>query len=140
MGIKSKKTPYQGLWIFLPVMVLPSVFITALLYFVIARWQPQFGFELNWATARAIGCGSGVLFHFSCWITGVFREDFEAVRKRLKEFFANIVVSVRLAFFCYWEDVKNLGLCLWIDLAVITLNAGVCIDGILDFLTLRGYI
>ena len=47
MGIKSKKTPYEGLWISLPMMVLPSICITVLLYLVIAKWQPQFGFALN---------------------------------------------------------------------------------------------
>jgi len=140
MGIKSKKTPYEGLWIFLPMMVLPSICITVLLYLVIAKWQPQFGFALNWATAKAIGCGCGILFHFSCWLMGVFAEDFRAVKNRLKEFFVNIVVSARLAFSCYWEDVKTLGLCFWIDFALVALNAGVFVDAILDYLTLRGFI
>ena len=139
-GVNSKKTPYQGIWAFILMMVLPSACITALLYFVIAKWQPQFGRELNWATAKALGCGSGILFHFSCWIMGVFTEDFEAVKKRVKEFFANIVVSARLAFSCYRDDLKTLGVCFWIDFAVIALNAGICIDAILDFLTLRGHI
>lgn len=140
MGIKSKKTPYQGLWVFLPLMVLPSICITVLLYLAISKWQPQFGVELNLATAKAIGCGSGILFHFSCWLMGVFTEDFQAVKKRLKEFLANVVVSARLAFSCYWDDVKTLGLCFWIDFAVIALNAGIFIDAVLDYLTLRGFI
>lgn len=71
---------------------------------------------------------------------GVFTEDFQAVKKRLKEFLANVVVSARLAFSCYWDDVKTLGLCFWIDFAVIALNAGIFIDAVLDYLTLRGFI
>lgn len=137
MGIKSKKTPYQGLWIFLPVMVLPSVVITLLLYYVISLRQPQFGQELNWASAKIFGCGSGILFHFSCWLMGVFKEDFQAVKTRVKEFCANVVVSFRLAFSCYWEDVKTLGLAYWIDFAVVALNIGIFVDAVLDYLAIR---
>lgn len=140
MGIKSKKTPYQGLWVFLPMMILPSVVITWLLFFVIDKWQPQFGDQLNWATAKVFGCGCGVLFHFSCWLMGVFEEDCQAVKKRLKEFSENIVVSVKLAFSCYWEDVKTLGLAFWIDFAVIGLNAGIFLDALLDYLGMRGFL
>lgn len=139
-GINSKKTPYKGLLIFLPMMVLPSILVTGVLYLAIMKWQPQFGLELNWATAKAIGCGCGVLFHFGCWLMGTFAEDFQAVKIRLKEFFTNIAVSARLAFSCYWEDIKTLGIVFWIDLAVIALNAGIFIDAILDYLTLRGSI
>lgn len=139
-GIKSKKTPYEGLWIFLLMMILPSLCITVVLYLAIAKWQPQYGRELNWAAAKVFGCGSGILFHFSCWLTGTFSTDFLAVKARVKEFFANIVVSARLAFSCYLEDLKTLGLCFWIDVAVIALNAGVFIDALLDYLTLRGFI
>ena len=137
MGIKTKKSPYQGLWIFLPMMVLPSVVITALLYFVIAKWQGRFGFEMNWATAKIFGCGCGMMFHFSCYLMGVFSEDYMAVKLRLKEFRENIVVSVKLAFSCYWEDVKSLGLAFWIDMAVVALNAGVFLDALLDYMALR---
>ena len=138
MGLKTKKTPYEGLWIFLPMMVLPSVVITWLLYFVISRWQPQYLDALNWATAKIFGCGAGILFHFGCWLMGAFSDDFKAVKTRLKEFCANIVVSFRLAFSCYWEEVKTLGLAYWIDVAVIALNAGVFVDAILDYLAIRG--
>lgn len=138
MGIKTDKSPYYGLWIFLPIMVLPSIVITWVLYLVIMKWQARFGQELNWASAKIFGCGCGVAFHIICWLTGVFEEDVQAVKKRLKEFSENIVVSMKLAFSCYWEDVKTLGLALWIDLAVIGLNVGIFLDAILDYLTLRG--
>ena len=138
MGLKSKKTPYEGIWIFLPMLVLPSVIITALLYFVISRWQSQYVAELNFATAKIFGCGSGILFHFGCWLMGAFKDDFRAVKTRLKEFFANIAVSFRLAFSCYWEDVKTLGLAFWIDVAIVALNAGVFVDAVLDYIAIRG--
>lgn len=140
MSVKSKKTPYEGIWVFLPMMLLPSVAVTAIMYIAISKWQSQYGFEMNWASAKAIGCGVGILFHIACWLVGVFTEDFKAVKIRLKEFFANIVVSPGLAFSCYWEDVKSLGLAFWIDLAVVALNMGVFIQALLDFLTLRGIV
>ncbi len=139
MGLKSKKTPYQGLWIFVPMMLLPSAALTWLFYEVIALRQPQYGYELNWATAKILGCGSGFLFHMICWIMGAFKEDLRAVKTRLKEFSANIVVSARLAFACYWDDVKTLGLAFWIDFSLIALNAGVVVDAVLDYLVLRGF-
>lgn len=140
MGFRSKKTPYQGLWAVLPIMVLPSVALTWIFYLVISNAQAHLPQEVNWASAKIFGCGCGALFHFSCWLTGAFAEDSQAVKKRIKEFVANIVISARLAFSCYWEDVKTLGLALWIDLAVIGLNLYIFADAVMDFLTLRGLI
>lgn len=139
-GVSTKKSPYHGLWIFIPMMVLPSVVITLILYFAIARWQPQYGTELNWASAKTFGCGCGILFHFGCWIAGAFKADIKAVKTRLKEFCANIVASPKLAFSCYWDDVKTLGLAYWIDVAIIGLNIYVFADALLTFLRMRGII
>lgn len=139
MGLKTKKTPYQGLWIFLPMMVLPSVVLTWLFNYVISKWQPQFGRELNWATAKIFGCGCGIAYHVICGLMGVFEEDHQAVKLRVKEFRANIVASFKLAFTCYLEDVKTLGLAYWIDMAVIAVNAGIFVDAIFDYLALRGF-
>ena len=139
MGLKTKKTPYEGLWIFLIIMALPSVALTWVFYVVISLRQAHLSPELNWASAKIFGCGCGICFHIGCWLTGAFEEDRLAVKKRLKEFFENIVASFGLAFKCYWEDVKTLGLAYWIDLAVIGLNIAVFADAILDYMTLRGF-
>ena len=85
MGERSKKTPYEGLWIFIPMMVLPSVILTWISFLAINRWQPQYSVELNWPGAKIVGCGCGFLLHFSCWLMGVFTEVVLAVKKRLKE-------------------------------------------------------
>ena len=137
MGIKSKKTPYEGLWVFIPMMILPSVIVTWITYVAIARWQPQFGEELNFTTAKIIGCGAGILFHASCWLMGVFKDDYFAMKTRLKEFCANIIISARIAFSCYLDDIKTLGLAFWIDVAIIGLNAGIFVDAVLDYIALR---
>ncbi len=136
MVIKPKKSPYHGLWIFIPVMVLPSVILTALFYLVISLRQTHLSPELNFASARLFGCGCGIIFHISCWMVGVFTEDFQAVKRRLGEFFSNILVSVSLAFRWYWEDVKTLGLAFWIDFALVTANLLVFLDALRDFFEL----
>ena len=60
---------------------------------------------------------------------------------KLVGFMENVrAVSASLAFSCYWDDIKTLGLALWIDLAVIGLNAGVFADALRDYLLLRGQI
>ena len=138
IGIKSKKTPYEGMWIFIPMMVIPSIVMTAVFYAVISYRQPQFGAELNWATAKIFGCGIGIMYHFSCWLTNVFTEDYLAMKARLQEFGENIVVSANLAFKCYWEDVKSLGLAFWIDVGIIGLNIGVFVDAVRDYIAIRG--
>lgn len=121
-------------------MVLPSIAITLILYAVIAKQQPQYGQELNWAAAKIFGCGCGILFHISCWLMGVFAEDFRAVKKRLKELCINLTVSFKLALSCYWDDVKTLGLAYWIDFAVVALNIYVFADALLDYLHMRGFL
>ena len=138
MVIQPKKSPYHGMWAFAISMFLPSVVITAILYGAFVLYQPQFRQEMNWAAAKIFGCGCGILFHLGCWIAGVFAEDYKAVKERLKEFCENIIVSVRLAFCCYWEDVKTLGVAFWIDVAMIALNAGVFWDALRDYLAIRG--
>ena len=136
MGVKTKKTPYQGLWVFVPMMMLPSIAITWLLYVVIAKQQSQFSQELNMASAKIFGFGSGILFHFSCWLCGAFKEDFQAVKIRVRELFENLTVSWKLALSCYWDDVKTLGMAFWIDMALIALNIGVFVDALLDFMAM----
>ncbi|MBE6626060.1 MAG: hypothetical protein E7628_02610 [Ruminococcaceae bacterium] len=138
MGIKSKKSPYDGIWMFIPMMLLPSIVMTAIFYVVIARWQPQYTTELNWASAKTLGFGIGVMYHISCWLANTFTEDYLAMKSRLKEFSENIVVSASLAFKCYFEDIRTLGLAFWIDVGLIGLNFGVFLDALLDYLAIRG--
>ncbi len=130
MDNDPKKSPYQGIFIKVIVLVLPPVVLTWLFYGVITRWQSWYSYELNWASAKALGCGLGGLFHLSCWISGAFRQDFRAVKERLKEFFENVSVSLGLAFTWYLRDVKTLGLAFWIDISVMAVNFVIFIDAV----------
>jgi hypothetical protein len=140
MVIKPKKTPYQGLWALILFMLLPSVLMSVIAYYAVSRFQPQFGHDINYATAKVIGFGLGILFHLSCFIVGAFNEDFNAVKTRLKEFATNLTVSFKFALKWYWEDVKTLGLALYIDLFLIGLNVYVFVDALMYYFALGGVI
>lgn len=135
----SQKSPYKGLWIFIIMMILPSVALTFVLFAAINLFQARFGFDLNFATAKALGCGMGTLYHICCWLYGAFKEDFEAVKIRWKEFFFNLGISPRLAFKWYFEDLKVLGAAFWIDLAIVLGNLYICVDAVFDYIALRGF-
>ena len=92
MDSEDKNQPYKGLWIFIIMMSVPSALLTLLFYAVISLYQREYGFELNFASAKILGCGVGMLYHISCMILGVFTKDFLAVAERLKEFVLNIFI------------------------------------------------
>ncbi len=140
MIFKPKKSPYHGLWAFVLFMMLPSVVMTLIAYSAISRWQSQFTNEFNLAMAKVIGFGLGILFHISCIIVGAFKEDFYAVKTRLKEFFSNLRISPKTAFRWYWEDVKTLGLAFYIDLALFGFNIYVFADALNDYFAMNGVI
>ena len=140
MDEKLNKSPYHGLWAFILFMLLPSVVMTLICYSAISIWQDQFGKAFNWASAKVIGFGLGILFHISCIIVGTFKNDFEAVKTRLSEFFSNLKASPKTAFKWYWEDVKVLGLGLWIDIALMGLNVYVFADALSDYFAMNGVI
>lgn len=135
---EQKKTPYKGhvvayiAMLFVPLVLILSVYISLLVY------QPQYTQELNWASAKTIGCGIGVLYHFSCWIWGAFSYDFSIVKNRLKEFFSDFSVSPKLAFTWYWEDIKTNGVAYWFDMILIIINAFVFVDALLDCVRILG--
>ncbi len=100
-------------------------------------YQPKYGFELNFATAKILGCGMGAMFHFCCWIFGAFKDDFKAVKTRWKEFFFNLSISAKLAFKCYFEDLKTLGVAFWLDMAIVGINLYIFIDAVFDYIAIR---
>ncbi len=138
MVISPKKSPYHGIWIFVPMLILPSVLLTLLFYAVISGSQVQFGNELNWASAKIFGCGLGALFHLSCMIVGAFSEDYKAVKTRVKEFFSYIFILPKVAFAGYWDDLKTLGVAFWIDFAIVAGNFAIFADALMTFLKIIG--
>ena len=138
MIFKPKKSPYHGLWAFILFMLLPSAVMTFIAYCAISKWQSEFGIEFNKASSKIIGYGLGILFHTSCIIVGAFKDDFDAVVTRIKLLFENLSVSPKFALKWYWEDVKELGLALYIDLALMGFNIYIFVDALNDYFALGG--
>ncbi len=138
--INPNKSPYHGQLIAVIVMLLPSPIITWMLYVLLNEFQPQYTAELNLTSATVIGFGIGSIYHMCCWITGAFTDHFGVVKNRVKEFFADLTVSLKLALTWYFKDIKTNGLAFWIDFAVVTLNFGIFIDALIDYFILRGVI
>ncbi len=135
---KPEKSPYKGQLLVTFFLILPSVLLTALFYSAIVMYQSKYGFEFNFASAKILGCGCGIAFHMICFLTDLFKKSFQIVKTRLKEFFSFIIVSPKLAFALYWDDIKLNGVTFLIDFAVVVLNAWVFIDALIDFLAMRG--
>ncbi len=136
--INPKNAPYHGQLLTIFFLLLPPSVLTLIFYFVIAIWQSDWGFELNFASAKIFGCGCGALFHFSCSLTGAFNEERAIVKNRVKEFFLDVFLSPKVAFTAYFDDIRSNGVAYWIDLSVILLNLSVFVGALLDFLSMRG--
>ncbi len=128
-----KWSPYRGIVLHIFALVFPSVIMTWMFHAVIERWQPQFSAELNWASAKALGCGIGVIFHLSLFLFNQFWEPFGAVKNRVRDFFENLSISPKMAFSSYIQDIKDHGIVFWIYFAIISANFGIALDAFLDF-------
>ncbi len=136
---EQNKTPYRGRILVILALIVPSVICTWILYSVIMEYQSKYGQELNWATAKVAGCGIGIVFHFSCWVGGVFSRDFAVVRNRLKELVSDLSISAKLAFTWYLEDIKINGLIYWAYIIIIVANVAVFVDALKTCCSIMGW-
>ena len=128
MDDQKRVSPYRGCWIvFLLLIGVPLAFYL-IIEAAISFYQPQFA-RLNPASARAIGCGLGSIFHMSCIVGGILREPWRALCSRVKEFFANLPCGIGFALTCYWEDLKNDGALFIPYMAIIGVCLYFAIDG-----------
>ncbi len=134
----SQKSPYRGVIPTAIILCLPSILLIWLFHAVLTKYQPHFSAELNLAAVKFFGCGVGVLFHLSCLIAGAFKESFQVVKERIKEFFSNLSVSTSLAFKWYFDDLKTEGVVFWIYFAIVATNFGITISALFDFFSLCG--
>ena len=136
MNDYKDESPYKGVPIICLVLIgVPLVFY-GIVRVIIFKFQPQFGEELNQATAVAFGFGVGVLFHLACIIAGLMLEPLVAVITRVREFFSNLPISASLAFTVYFKDLKDGGVVFWIYLLIFAANALACAWGFVRFLEL----
>ncbi len=132
----ENRSPYNGILISILFMCLPSILCTWLFFEAIDIFQPQFGHDLNWASAKVLGCGIGVLFHLGCLLKGDFTKEFSVVINRLKEFFSYLFISPSLAFRFYFDDIKENGVVFWIYFVITFTNTYIFVTAIQDVIAL----
>ncbi len=135
--INPNKSSYHGQLFSTLILILPPVLLTALFFGTFSLYDRLHGnVELNWVSSKLFGCGLGIIFHISCWLMSAFKKDFQVVKNRVKEFFSDIVISPKLAFVWYWDDIKETGVAFWIDLAVIVANVWIFIASIFEYMAI----
>ncbi len=133
---EQKKSPYKGRLLVMLALAVPSILVTWMAYAVISKYQPQYGHDMNFASAKVLGCSIGLFFHFACMVAGVFAEDAIIVINRLREFFSDLFASPKLAFTWYWRDIKDNGIAYWLEVGIVIANIIVGVVSLLDFLEL----
>ncbi len=131
----KKQSPYRGFWVILLFLILVPLGLFSLVKAALDEYS-RFSDALDLATAKALGCGFGFLFHMICMLSGVLTSGWEALKYRLQEFAENLTVSPGYAFRTYLEDMRDDGVTFIIYLAVILVNLSVVIDGVRDAIAL----
>lgn len=137
IGEHKEKSPYHGVFVASFFMILVPILLYLLISGAINLLKPATPVAERVATAKMIGCGSGFLFHLTLIIVGVMKDAFRAVINRICNFFENLKFNFKLAWTCYWEEVKETGVAFWIFLVIMIVNFVVFWSGarifILDF-------
>ena len=136
--INSNKSPYHGVPLSVILMIIPSPILTLLLYAVLSTFQTQFASELNLAGATTFGFGVGTVYNLGCMISGALDEHWLVVKRRAKEFFADLEVSPSLAAKWWWNDIKTNGIAFWIELSALIVNAAVFLNALITFIKMWG--
>ena len=127
----KRQSPYRGFWITMILLILPPLLCYGLVDAILDKFStwPE---PLDTATARALGCGLGFLFHMICVLSGVLTDGWEAVKYRIGEFCENLIIGAGYAFRTYWEDMWTDGVTFLIYGSVILINTVIAVDGLLE--------
>ena len=131
----KRQSPYRGIWMILFLLIFVPACLFGLIYVALNHYQGHYG-ALNLASAKAIGCGLGCLFHLGCAVAGAFTPGWKALTYRIREFFESLIVSPAFAFESYWADMKNDGVVLLLELPIVIVNFCLALDGLMDALAL----
>lgn len=127
----KRQSPYRGMWVVLLLLIVPPLLCYGVVSGVLERFSRSSA-ALDAATAKALGCGMGTLFHMICILSGVLTAGWEALKYRIREFFENLIVGPGYAFSTYWEDMCNDGVTFIIYISIILVNASITVDGALE--------
>ena len=127
----KRQSPYRGFWIIMLLLILPPIICWGLVDSLLAEYSRWLD-ALDAATAQALGCGLGFLFHMICIFCGVLTDGWQALKYRIGEFCENLTVGVGYAFSSYWEDMRTDGVTFIIYGSVILINTFLTLDGVMD--------
>ncbi len=130
------KSPYDGVPVICAAMLLPPVCLYAVLRLLFRSWM-HYSLAIQKAECLAFAFGIGFIVTMLFVISGGLKKPFKVMVSRLKDFFGDIGISAKLAFSCYWDAVKTDGVVFWIYMALIVLNLGLCLKGILQLAVLK---
>ena len=125
----KKQSPYRGFGVILFFLIVVPLGLFSIVKAVLDEYS-TYSPALDLATAKALGCGFGFLFHMVCVLSGVLENGWEAVKYRLREFAENLIVGPVYAFRTYLEDMRDDGVTFIIYLTVILINLSVAVDGV----------
>ena len=126
----KEKKPYNGMGIICIILTVLPVAIFILFYNVIMRWQPNQPYELNLASAKALGFGVGLMLQACFALSGAFQESKQAVKDRMSEFRDNASLSLGFAIKNYLKDMKEYGIAYLVYMVLIIVTAILTIDGL----------
>ena len=127
----KKQSPYRGFWVILFFLIMVPFGLFSVVKAVLDEYS-RYSPELDMATAKALGCGFGFLFHMVCVFSGVLDAGWDAVKYRLREFVENLIVGPVYALRTYLEDMRDDGVTFIIYLAVILGNLSSVVGGAQD--------
>lgn len=131
----KRQSPYRGMWVMLPILILVPLGLFMIVNAVLKEYS-SYPDAFDLATAKAMGCFFGFLFHMICVISGVLTDGWEAVKYRMGEFVENLIIGVGYAFRSYLESMRDDGVVFIIYSSVIIANFAVLADGVSDVLAL----
>lgn len=137
--IGKKKNPYKSLWLSSLILFLIPWIPFFIIYFAFQIYSRETQEAILW-TSIAFGFGCGSLFHLSCILAGLLKDDFRIVVKRIATYFSNLPYSKKMAGMIYKEDIKENGITFWPHFLIILSYLGLTIYGVIKMIIYYGII
>ena len=131
----KRQSPCRGFLVIMALLILPPVLCWGLVNSLLEEFS-TWSEALDAATAKALGCGLGFLFHMICILCGALTDGWQALKYRIGEFIENLTIGVGYAFSSYWDDIRSDGVTFLLYGSVILANTILMADGLLDCISI----
>ena len=122
----------KGSWLILLLMYLLPTILYFFMYYMFVITKSSFVFDYINSACIFISYGAMVLIDFILLLVGFFKRTFSVVIKRLRDFFADLPISFKLANKGYWNSVKNDGITFWLYLLAMLGHVALAIYGLIN--------